>query len=336
MGLGASRARAEGAPPTAASAPAEHYPGGPPTKEQLKKYNFSPTEACPYCGITPAHPQGRYGLHWHDHWRKVGLFEYIATPVLLAVAGGIELFAPKQTHPYWTGPILFDKKAQEIMVYGKRSSRKTAETISNITAYASVGYPYLIDDLLVTTIIRKSPDVGWQMFVINTQAYAMTFALVTAVKHAAGRERPFGRECVGNQDIGNGYSCNSSTRYQSFYSGHAALTATSAGLVCTHHTQLRLYENPYGDTAACLGAIALWATTGALRMTSNVHWATDVIVGDLMGFASGYLVPTLLYYKEFHIVPPPPEQPTTPPKPRIAVLPVAAPGLLQLAAFGQF
>ena len=86
---------------------------------------------------------------------------------------------------------------------------------------------------------------------------------------------------------------------------------------------------------ACLTAVALTAATGALRMTSNQHWASDVIVGDLVGFASGYLLPTLVYYREFHIVPPPAEeQPGA--RPRIAVLPVAAPGVLELAAIGQF
>jgi hypothetical protein len=58
-------------------------------------------------------------------------------------------------------------------------------------------------------------------------------------------------------------------------------------------------------------------------------------VGDLVGFASGYLLPALVYYEQFHIVPPPPEEhPST--RPRIAVLPMAAPGLLELATIGQF
>jgi hypothetical protein len=55
----------------------------------------------------------------------------------------------------------------------------------------------------------------------------------------------------------------------------------------------------------------------------------------LVGFASGYLLPTLVYYKTFHIVPPPAEeQPSA--KPRVAVLPVATPGMLELTAIGLF
>jgi hypothetical protein len=70
-------------------------------------------------------------------------------------------------------------------------------------------------------------------------------------------------------------------------------------------------------------------------MTSNQHWATDMIVGDMVGFASGYLLPTLIYHRAFHIVPPPSEEEPSA-RPRIAVLPVAGPGLFQLAALGQF
>jgi membrane-associated phospholipid phosphatase len=70
-------------------------------------------------------------------------------------------------------------------------------------------------------------------------------------------------------------------------------------------------------------------------MTSDEHWASDVIVGDVVGFAWGYLLPTLVYYETFHIVPPPAEeQPST--RPRVAVLPVATPGTLELTAIGLF
>jgi hypothetical protein len=329
-------ARAADAPPTTAGSPAATEQGrhahGAPTKEELKRYKFNAEVECPYCGETPEHPQGRRGLHWHDHWRKVGIFEYIATPVLLGVAAGVQFFAPKQTHAYWRGPILFDRKARDIMMYKTRSARKTAEGVSDGFAYASVAYPYLVDDMLVTWLARQSPEVAWQMFVINSQAYATTWALIAVTKRATGRERPFGDQCTTNPD---GYPCNQAFRYQSFFSGHAALTATGAGLVCTHHTQLRLYQNPAADTIACLAAISLTAATGVLRMTSNVHWASDVIVGDVVGFASGYLLPTLVYYKTFHIVPPPAEeQPSA--KPRVAVLPVATPGMLELTAIGLF
>jgi membrane-associated phospholipid phosphatase len=53
------------------------------------------------------------------------------------------------------------------------------------------------------------------------------------------------------------------------------------------------------DLGACLGAITGTLITGALRIASDRHWATDVISGYLLGGAIGYLLPTLLYYKSF-------------------------------------
>jgi hypothetical protein len=38
--------------------------------------------------------------------------------------------------------------------------------------------------------------------------------------------------------------------------------------------------------------------TGALRIASDNHWATDVLVGHVSGYLAGYLLPTLLYYRK--------------------------------------
>jgi membrane-associated phospholipid phosphatase len=138
------------------------------------------------------------------------------------------------------------------------------------------------------------------MAVINAQAYALTFALNGATKRLTARARPWVDGCDADP---TGESCGSGGRYSSFYSGHAAVTATGAGLMCAHHTQLSLYRNPVLDTGACLVAVAGTAVTGAMRIASDNHWASDVIIGHLMGYLSGYLMPTLLYYKEFRITP---------------------------------
>ena len=295
------------------------------------EYHFEPDVPCPYCGITPEYPQGRYGLHWHNHWRRVGIPEYVATPLLFGAALGVQYLAPKQTHPYWTGPILFDKAARKGLLLGTQSARSTASKVSDVLVYASVAYPYVIDDALVTWGLRQSPEVAWQMTVINTQAYAMTLALMAVTKRVTGRERPFGEQCRTNPD---GLPCGQSTQYQSFYSGHAAMSATGAALVCTHHTQLEIYSDSTADASACLGAIGVGVATSILRMSSDNHWATDVVVGDLMGVASGYLVPTLLYYKRFRFVPSPVDGSSS--LARVAVLPMVLPDSVELAAVGQF
>jgi membrane-associated phospholipid phosphatase len=172
------------------------------------------------------------------------------------------------------------------------------------------------------------------MFVINSQAFGLTYALYNVTKRLAGRERPFGSQCSRNPNLSG---CDAPTRYQSFYSGHTAMTATGAALICAHHTQLRLYRDPVADTSTCIAAVGVTTATAVLRMTSDEHWATDVLMGHLMGYVSGYLLPTLLYYKEFHIKPPPgPEEHEKVAPPRIAVVPSFSQDALGIAALGLF
>jgi membrane-associated phospholipid phosphatase len=264
----------------------------------------------------------------------VGVREYIITPLLYAVSIGTQLFAKPQTHPQWTGPILFDQGARNLLEFGSRSARRNASTVSDSFMIASIGYSYVVDDLLVTWVGRENPDVAWQMIVINTQAYGLTLALNTLTKRIAGRERPYGEGC--RSDPNSDLDCNNSTRYQSFYSGHSAMTATSAGLICAHHTQLQLYKNGVADASACLAGVLLTAATGVLRITSDRHWASDVLTGHLMGYVSGYLLPTLLYYKNFHIGAPRPEQ-EAPAKPKVvAILPQLTANSLGVDAIGVF
>lgn len=309
---------------TAAGAPAS-----------IDEYHFEPGEICPFCALTPGYPNIRRGLHWHQHWRRVGLMEYISTPLLLATAGAIEFGVPATQHARWSSPILFDKAARSALVFHTRTGRKRSRIASDALFYASIAQPVLVDNFLVTWIGRQSPEVAWQIFVINAQAYSLTLALNTALKRITARQRPWGDRCP---DATGEYDCASPERYRSFYSGHAAVTATGAGLMCAHHTQLELYKNPAADTAACLSAVAFTAATSVLRMTSDNHWASDVLVGDLMGYLSGYLLPTLLYYREFRITPRSTPEPGKRPKrgPILAVLPMARPGSFQLSAFGVF
>jgi membrane-associated phospholipid phosphatase len=117
----------------------------------------------------------------------------------------------------------------------------------------------------------------------------------------------------------------------------SAATATGAGLVCAHHTQLSLCGNRALDTATCVTAVLGTAVTGAMRIASDNHWASDVIVGHLAGYLSGYLLPTLLYYKEFRITPEK-EHEQAPPRegPTFAVLPALTERSIGATVLGVF
>ena len=68
-----------------------------------------------------------------------------------------------------------------------------------------------------------------------------------------------------------------------------------------------------------------------MRIASDNHWASDVIIGHLMGYTSGYLLPTVLYYKEFRVEPH--EHPTAP---TYAALPMVTGDSLGINVIGAF
>jgi membrane-associated phospholipid phosphatase len=81
-----------------------------------------------------------------------------------------------------------------------------------------------------------------------------------------------------------------------FYSGHAAATATMAGLTCAHHQHLPLYGGGFADLAPCLAMIGVSLGAGATRIMADRHWASDVLTGWTVGALSGYVLPSALHY----------------------------------------
>jgi membrane-associated phospholipid phosphatase len=109
-------------------------------------------------------------------------------------------------------------------------------------------------------------------------------ALVHGLKYAAARKRPCVRELPPGTALEGGDNL-------SFPSGHTALAfslATASGTVAT----LRGYRSaPYVWGAG----MALAAFTGYLRMAADQHYASDVVVGALVGSLVGWAVPYLLH-----------------------------------------
>jgi membrane-associated phospholipid phosphatase len=109
----------------------------------------------------------------------------------------------------------------------------------------------------------------------------------TVVYKAVSRERPLFRETVGGTEIdrpGRPYALSSPGQAtwwdNSFFAGHVT-TVTSCISFITHRFHLG-YAEP-----------ALWAFGAALslgRMADQRHYASDVLIGGLIGFAVGKVV----------------------------------------------
>jgi len=77
------------------------------------------------------------------------------------------------------------------------------------------------------------------------------------------------------------------------------------------------------NSVACPVTLAAAGITGLLRIASDRHFATDVIVGGLLGAGVGYLVPTLHFA-------------VTSKETTTAIIPVMGPGFAGLALSGSF
>lgn len=248
-----------------------------------------------------AQAQGSPELTWRNDWRRVGPVEYVLTPTFAAGSAIVTFVLPPPKEAFWTRLILFDALARKSLRSHTSSGRAIAATLSDASFLLSGAQSLVIDPVIVAGVHHKSWDVAWQTHVIGAQSYAFTVLLNSISKRVFARQRPYAAEC--EEDLEYSSSCESHDRFHSFYSGHSAFTAAGAGLVCAHHTHVPLYGGDFRDTGACIGALGLTLLTGILRITADRHWATDVLTGHLIGFFTGYLIPTALYYQSFRAEP---------------------------------
>jgi membrane-associated phospholipid phosphatase len=124
---------------------------------------------------------------------------------------------------------------------------------------------------------------------------AIAAAFQGAANFLGGRERPYGVDC-GTAISGNTIDCQSPSRYRSFFSGHSALSFTSAGLICAHHLALDLFENA-ADPAMCATAFVAAGAIATLRMVGDMHYLSDVLTGAVVGTAVGLGIPLLHHYR---------------------------------------
>jgi membrane-associated phospholipid phosphatase len=142
-------------------------------------------------------------------------------------------------------------------------------------------------------LYRKSPEVAWNMLVIDLQAFAFTSLTTGFIKRVADRERPIASECRADPD--HDLTCDTAGKHYSFLSGHTSMAFTGASLVCLHHAELGLLGTA-GDAGSCVGAMTLATSVGVARIAADKHYATDVVTGAALGILSGAVIPYLVYY----------------------------------------
>ena len=229
---------------------------------------------------------------WKEEWPRFRPAEVAFTGgMALNVAMALFLYpAPKNN---WDGPILFDKPVRNLLTLKGRDARNIAASTSDGIYFALAGFP-IIDTVVVASAIHRNGDLTVQMLAIDLESYALGGAIAMGAEKA-GRRRPMARVC--ESDPGYDKKCGNPDNLNSgFLSGHTTIGFVGAGLLCAHHLNVPLYGGGPADTATCIAGMSAAVVGGVLRLSSDNHYATDVILGAGAGVAAGYLMPVLLHY----------------------------------------
>jgi membrane-associated phospholipid phosphatase len=228
-------------------------------------------------------------LAWQPSWSRFSTVDYVISGALAVSLATAEIAIPTPKTNF-RGGILFDDAVRDALRINTAGGRAAAGKVSDILVATLIGYPLIIDSLLLTGVASKQWDTAWQMFAIDSEAFLMSTLLTAITKDAAGRARPYTESCGSS-------TCGGRARNQSFFSGHSAAAFTGAGLICAHHEALPLFEGRGMDEAACVTALGLASATAVLRIAADEHYATDVLVGSAVGLLAGYVLPKLLFYR---------------------------------------
>lgn len=181
--------------------------------------------------------------------------------------------------------ILFDHAVRADLRAGDAETRRHFRTVGDYTYHLSPLIP-VIDVLAVAAIGHRDRKLAQNLELVTLEAFSYTGFAAFVSTEIFARARP--------DSACQSHDCNADT--QSFFSGHAAISATAAGLVCANHSRISLYGAAWADAAIC-GLSAINAVvTATTRVVADRHYASDVIVGAGLGFGIGYAIPVLLHY----------------------------------------
>lgn len=168
------------------------------------------------------------------------------------------------------------------------SGVKSIGTASDITAFMALPISMLTLDAVLAwregTLLKTMPvDL-----VLVAEATFGALALTQLTKFLVGRARPYS---VGASPELIAQGSDPADATLSFFSGHTSFAFAISTATATVLT-LRGYK--YAWLAWAIG-MPLATTTAILRLAADKHWASDVLVGMLIGSAVGVGVPLLFH-----------------------------------------
>ena len=240
-------------------------------------------------------------LEWKPNWRPIGAWETLALIPMGVEMVLVETQVDPPREPNWRGGILGDELVRNWLSAETPSFRSTAAKLSDMLFLIGSAAPIVIDVGVVALAIHQKPDIALQMFLIDLQSLFVAGVISLNLEYTVGRARPYVDDCGADGTVRDASGrvlvrCSPGSDTKSFYSGHAAATATVAGLTCLQHQHMPLYGGGIVDLLPCLVTIAVSATTGFGRIIADMHWTSDVIIGWTIGSLSGYVLPALIHF----------------------------------------
>ena len=185
----------------------------------------------------------------------------------------------------WSRTNSFDDKIRSGLRGGSESSRNDADTASDVLLGLTAGLMPLVS--IGKTLSEHECHEAYDMATDLAEAFTLTLLLTTGTKAIAGRERPYVQEC--DDSPPGDASCGDGDRKQSFFSGHASMAATGAGLSCAYAIKRKTWgEGKVSQITPCALGISAAIATSTLRIVADKHWSTDVFVGLAVGATVGY------------------------------------------------
>lgn len=182
---------------------------------------------------------------------------------------------------------IFYAKDKEVMKWVQDNLPNNFETM-NTYFFDPYGKGYFTIPLMAGTYLlgtyskdNKLKAVSMDFF----KATAISGLLITGIKHLAHRNRPFQTDPL-NPYIWDGPNGNLS--HTSFPSGHTIMAFTFASVISEHYKDKVWIP----ITVYTLAGLEAYARLGAKK-----HWASDVIIGEAMGYAIGTWVVNHSNYK---------------------------------------
>jgi membrane-associated phospholipid phosphatase len=171
----------------------------------------------------------------------------------------------------------------------------SAETASDVAAMATLaGAPVLA--LLTQPGVHGFGNVVRRPVVLYGESVLLAQAITQVLKPVISRPRPFTYLPAAERPLDSGYDATLDHAFLSMPSGHAATTFAAASYAATDNllSQPKAGSTEHVAIAAIGGLLA--GLTANLRVKANQHFPSDVLVGGLIGTASGVSVPLLHSY----------------------------------------